>query len=112
MTEVIKLAGLQITLTTTQNTVPTDSANAPSIVTPNTDSGGISSNNDAGGATCVRVLNLDPGPVLITVANAGVNVGTFTLASNTHEYVRKYAWDTLQSNNGSNTFAVAITLTH
>ena len=112
MTQVLKIVGPQITLTATPNTVLTNITAGAIPPTPNTASGGVAPSVQPGGGTVVRVLNTDPGLVLITVANSGVNTGSITLTSMNGEYIRKYPYDTIQSNNGSNTFATPIAFTN
>lgn len=82
MTEVLKISGPQQTITATPNTVSN--------------------------ATLVRVLNIDTGAILVTVANNGVNVGSITITSNNGEYIQKYAFDTMVSNSTSNCLGTPI----
>ena len=85
MPQIIKITGIQATLNTTPNTI----ANSTSL----------------------RILNTDGGSVVVTIANNGVNVGSFTLTTNNGEYITKYARDTVVANNNSNVFATPIAFT-
>jgi hypothetical protein len=121
MTQVIKITGPQMAVNSTPNTVPTDAANGYVQNTGPAPYGANTYNNSGvalgtvGGATCVRILNVDSGLIVITVANsAGVNVGSFTIASMEGEYLRKGPYDTIASNSasGANVLATPIALTH
>jgi hypothetical protein len=86
MTEVLKITGPQATIGTSPSSVSN--------------------------CTVIRVLNIDPGYVLVTVANNGANVGEITIAPNEGEYIRKYADDTIVSNSAANCIGTPIAFTN
>jgi hypothetical protein len=76
--QVIKAAGsLEAACNTTPNTFTTSTQN--------------------GAPMTIRVTNISTGALVITVANAGVNVLSFTLLGNNVQYVTKYRGDTVVS---------------
>jgi len=62
-----------------------------------------------GAVMTLRVTNLGTTTFLVTVANAGANVLSFSLPGATVQYVAKYRGDTMQSNStGANCVAVEV----